>query len=82
MEDVEKIIAEVSEGVLRAMKQNERKETIKKRDMVGCLGHVNKTMFRLLTREGSRNDDMKECVDAIAYLVMVYAIRKNPYGEY
>jgi hypothetical protein len=82
MEEIDAIIAEVLKSVSKAMKDNERKETIKKRDVVGAMAHVNKSMFRILTRTGSREVDMKECVDAIAYLVMVYAIRKNPYGEY
>ena len=81
-EGIEQLVSELSGLVLTRLKDNAKKDTIRKRDVVGSLGHVNKTIFRLLQRDGTRDSDMAECVDAIAYLALVYAIRKSPYGEY
>jgi len=82
MEDNEKLVAEVSERLLESLNVNNHRGTIQERNVVGALGHVNKAMFRLLQRDQGREADMRECIDAIAYLSLVYAIRKNPYGEF
>lgn len=79
--DVSSLVAEISSSLTDRLSENVDRRTIEERDTIGALGHVNKSIWRILQRNRSREEDMRECVDAMAYLALVYYLRKNPYGN-
>lgn len=80
-EELNVVLSEVDSRVRTSIQENERRGNFDRRDYHGMLGHVNKSLGRLGQKDVAKEAVLRECVDAISYLVLVYAIRREKYGE-
>ena len=74
-------VDEVMARVRVEIHKNRHRDTLRVASVPHILGEVLKGIARLLMRNMGRDDDLKEMVDCIVYLVIAFHRRKEPYGE-
>lgn len=80
-EELNVVLAEVDSRVRTSIQENERRGNFDRRDVNGMIGHVNKSIYRMLQKDATKELVLRECIDAMVYLVGIYAIRRELYGE-
>ena len=80
--EIDALVDEVSIRLRQALRDNKERQTFARRHTVPIMGQVSKSLWRLMQLGTNREEDTKEILDAIAYLVILYKIRKEPYGEF
>lgn len=81
-EEIDRLLDDLLGSLRLALLENQDRGTTIRRDSVAIMGHVNKSLWRLLMRDRTRDEDCREIIDAMAYLAILYKIRREPYGEY
>ena len=72
---------EVRARVSVAIHKNRHRDTLRRQGIPQILSEVLKSVARLLKQSTDRNRDLDEIVDCVAYLVIAFHRRKQPYGE-